>query len=156
MTRILIAEHNTEVSQFLKKELKGAYNIVHIVDNSRDAWRMIGQDDYDVLMINIIMPGIDGFVLAQKALQMNPGIQIIFITGFAAVAMDTYNTPSYAPRPVTSRPFHLRDIAPRVRFFMGEADLPFDQVHSYQVPAHDDNVIYARFGEQTTTSSGQG
>lgn len=148
MTKILIAEHNKEVSKFLKKQLKGAYNMVDLAETSYDAWKAIGTGEYDVLMIDIIMPGIDGFVLAQKALQLNPGMQVIFITGFAAVAMDTYNTPSYAPRPMTSRPFHLRDISARIKFYMGEADLPFENIYGQQQgQAASDNVVYAQFGE---------
>ena len=75
-------------------------------------------------------------------------MQIIFITGFAAVAMDTYNTPSYAPRPMTSRPFHLRDISARIKFYMGEADLPFEHIYGQQDGQQaSDNVVYATFGE---------
>jgi len=149
MTKILIAEQNTAVSSFLKKQLKGAYNDTTVVNSSNEAWKAIGQMDYecDVLMIDIMMPGIDGFVLAQKALQFNPGLQVIFITGFAAVAMDSYNTPTHAPRPMTSRPFHLRDIADRIRFYMGEADLPFDAIYAQQQNTAQDNVVYATFGQ---------
>ena len=148
MTRILIAEHNKEVSSFLRKQLKGAMNTIDLADTSYDAWKAIGSGDYDVLMVDIVMPGIDGFVLAQKALQLNPGMQIIFITGFAAVAMDTYNTPNHAPRPMTSRPFHLRDIAARIKFYMGEADLPFETIYNQQkAESTQSNIIYAEFGE---------
>jgi|AntRauTorcE11897_2_1112592.scaffolds.fasta_scaffold00743_9 two-component system cell cycle response regulator CpdR len=150
MSRILIAEYNTTVSSFLRKQLKTAYNTVEISETSENTWKAVNSTEYDVLMINIVMPGIDGFVLAQKALQANPGLQVIFITGFAAVAMDTYNTPHYAPRPMTSQPFHLREAAQRVRFYLGEADLPFDQNGSYgyghKTDLTQDNVIYAQFG----------
>lgn len=149
MSRILIAEHNEEVSKFLKKQMRGSHYAIDLKTQSIDAWRAIGNEDYDVLMIDIMMPGIDGFVLAQKALKINPGMQIIFITGFAAVAMDTYNTPTYAPRPMTSKPFHLRDILTRIRFYLGEADLPFDSIYAQQHrdAVAQDNVIYARFDQ---------
>ncbi len=149
MSRILIAEHNQEVSKFIKKQFRGSHYQLDMKTQSIDAWRAIGNEDYDVLMIDIMMPGIDGFVLAQKALKLNPGMTIIFITGFAAVAMDTYNTPTYAPRPMTSKPFHLRDIMGRIRFYMGEADLPFDSIyaHQHRDAVAQDNVIYAQFGQ---------
>lgn len=147
MTRILIAEHNKSVSSFLKKQLKGAYNTIDVIEDSYDVWKTVNSGEYDVLMVNIVMPGLDGFVLAQKALSVNPALQVMFITGFSAVAMDTYNTPHYAPSPMTSRPFHLREAAQHVQFYMGEADLPFEygytDHHSMQAQ---DNVIYAQFG----------
>ena len=103
MAKILIAEHNSTTAAYLAATLKKAGNTVESVDNCLDAWRVSSRDSYDVLLVNVVMPGIDGFVLAQKALQDNPGLQVIFITGFAGVAMDTHATPAYAPAPVTRR-----------------------------------------------------
>jgi len=141
MARILVAEHNNTTASYLHDALKKAGNSVDVVDNCLDAWRVSSQDCYDILLVDVVMPGIDGFILAQKALQENPELQIIFLTGFAGVAMDTYATPAYAPAPITTRPFHLKDIVSRVRYLMGQGGLP-----SYQ-PQHDanNNVIYADF-----------
>jgi len=140
----MIAEHNKSAASYLYKSLKQEGNTVTIADNSIDAWATAsGPEEYDIMMIDVVMPGLDGFVLAQKALQANPGLQIIFITGFAAVAMDTYNTPSYAPSPMTSRPFHLKDMPARVHYMMGEADIPYENA-----PANNsNNVVYAEFGQ---------
>lgn len=151
MTKILIAENNQATLEFLSTALKRAGNLVETTDNSLDAWRATSHSYYDVMIVNIMMPGIDGFILAQKALQDNPDIQIIFVTGFAAVAMDTYATPTYAPAPMTSRPFHLRDIVSRVRYLMGETDLPMQAGFGFGTAAtaahvNNDNVIYAQFG----------
>jgi len=115
MARILVAEHNRTTSAYLHAALKKAGNTVDVVDNCLDAWRVSSDDRYDILLVDVVMPGIDGFILAQKALQENPELQIIFVTGFAGVAMDTYATPAYAPAPITTRPFHLKDIVSRVR-----------------------------------------
>jgi len=92
------------------------------------------------------MPGIDGFVLAQKALQENPGMQVIFLTGFAGVAMDTHATPAFAPAPVTSRPFHLRDIAGRIRYMMGQGALPAKAYADTRAEAG--NIIYPDFAQK--------
>lgn len=141
MARILIAEHNQTTADYLYATLKKAGYDVDKIDNSLDAWRLTSREIYDVLMVDIAMPGIDGFILSQKALQENPSLQIIFITGFAGVAMDTYATPPYAPAPITTRPFHLRDIAGRIRYMMGYGNLPATN-HLQQAA---DNVVYANF-----------
>lgn len=143
MARILIAEHNTTTAEYLYNTLKKAGNTVEMVDNCLDAWRVSSRDAYDVLLVNVVMPGIDGFVLAQKALQDNPGLQVIFITGFAGVAMDTHATPAYAPAPVTTRPFHLKEVASRVRYLMGQGSLPLKAPQ----PGSEGNIIYADFAQ---------
>ena len=144
MARILIAEHNSTTASYLHATLKKAGNTVETVDNCLDAWRVSSRDSFDVLLVNVVMPGIDGFVLAQKALQDNPGLQVIFLTGFAGVAMDTHATPAYAPAPVTTRPFHLKEIASRVRYLMGQGSLPLKAPHQ----SADGNIIYADFAHK--------
>ena len=56
--------------------------------------------------------------------------------------MDTYATPAYAPAPITTRPFHLKDIVSRVRYLMGQGGLPSYQPQQSGSP---DNVVYADF-----------
>jgi len=146
MARILIAEHNEQTAAYLYNTLKKAGNSVEVVDNCLDAWRVSSKDFYDVLLVNVVMPGIDGFVLAQKALQENPGMQVIFLTGFAGVAMDTHATPAFAPAPVTSRPFHLRDIAGRIRYMMGQGALPAKAYADTRAEAG--NIIYPDFAQK--------
>jgi two-component system, cell cycle response regulator CpdR len=55
----------------------------------------------------------DGIELARKATELDPEIKVMFITGFAAVAL---NPDSQAPRDakVLSKPFHLRDLVTEV------------------------------------------
>ena len=150
MARILIAEHNESTASYLSAALKKAGNSVIMAHNFLDAWKFSSKEQFDVLLVNVVMPGVDGFVLAQKVLQDNPGLQVIFITGFACVAMDTYATPVYAPAPITTQPFHLSEIASRVRYLMGLGGLP--QKTSYTA---DSSVIYAEFGAAKTSMQQQ-
>lgn len=140
MAKVLIAEHNQTLSSYLAASLKKAGHGVQVVDNYLDAWRSSSQESFDVLMVDVVMPGIDGFVLAQKILQDNPGMQVIFITGFAGVAMDTQATPVYAPAPITMRPFHLRESASRIRYLMGHGALPVTDANTGE-----GRVVYADF-----------
>jgi two-component system cell cycle response regulator CpdR len=119
MARILVAENNKTVAGYICASLKKGCHLVDLTDNALDTWRASGTTAYDALIIDVMMPGIDGFVLAQRALQENPHLQVIFVTGFAAVAMDTYATPAYAPAPLTLRPFHLRMLNTKLRMLFG-------------------------------------
>jgi two-component system cell cycle response regulator CpdR len=59
------------------------------------------------------MPGMDGIELAKRAAETDSGLKIMFITGFAAVAL---HPSSQAPKQakVLSKPFHLREIVAEV------------------------------------------
>ncbi len=153
MAHILIAEHNKAVSSYLVKTLKQNGHNVVLTDNSLEAWKISGQFEFDILIVDIVMPGMDGFVLAQKALQANPYLHVIFITGFAAVAMDTYNSPEYAPQPMTAAPFHLKEVNNRIRYMMGDLTaFPIDNCSSDN-SQNSENIVYADFTRKRKVSS---
>ena len=56
---------------------------------------------------------LDGIELARRATQLDPDLKVMFITGFAAVAL---NPDSQAPKDakVLSKPFHLKDLVSEV------------------------------------------
>jgi len=144
MAHILIAEQNPSTTRYLTASLKKTGSSVATVDNCLDAWRTLSREAFDILIINVVMPGVDGFVLAQKALQDNPDLQVIFITGFAAVALDKAATPVYAPAPITTLPFHLSEVPRHVRYLMGLSSLPARSTAG----AMGGSVVYANFGQR--------
>ena len=60
------------------------------------------------------MPEMDGIELARRAAELDPGLKIMFITGFAAVALHP-DSPAPKDAKVLSKPFHLRDLVRRGR-----------------------------------------
>ena len=68
---------------------------------------------FDLLVTDIVMPGIDGIELAKRAADIDSGLKIMFITGFAAVAL---HPASQAPKQakVLSKPFHLRTLVQEI------------------------------------------
>ena len=66
---------------------------------------------FDLLLTDIMMPGIDGIELAKQAEILSPGIKIMFITGFAAVAMSEQDVNNQT---VLSKPVHLRQLVDEV------------------------------------------
>ena len=70
------------------------------------AFEEIKQTSFDLLLTDIVMPEMDGIELARRAAELDPSLKIMFITGFAAVAL---HPDSRAPKDakVLSKPFHL-------------------------------------------------
>jgi|SRR5690606_33668841 len=109
MKRILLAEDDNDMRRFLVKALeKAGYHVTHF-DNGASAYERLREEPFSLLLTDIVMPEMDGIELARRATELDPDLKIMFITGFAAVAL---NPDSEAPRDakVLSKPFHLRDL----------------------------------------------
>ncbi len=113
MQKILLAEDDNDMRRFLVKALEGAGYEVISFDNGLSAYNRLREEPFELLLTDIVMPEMDGIELARRASELDPDIKIMFITGFAAVAL---NPDSQAPRnaKVLSKPFHLRDLVNEV------------------------------------------
>src|SRR5580765_775681 len=108
MSRILLAEDDSDMRRFLAKALQHAGHDVVAFDNGRSAYERIREEPF-TLLLDIVMPEMDGIELARRATELDPDLKVMFITGFAAVAL---NPDSNAPKDakVLSKPFPLRDL----------------------------------------------
>ncbi|MDB5682749.1 MAG: response regulator [Sphingomonas bacterium] len=112
MIRILLAEDDDSMRVYLARALeKVGYSVV-AVDRGTAALPLLERESFDLLLTDIVMPEMDGIELAQRAGVIAPGMRVMFITGFAAVALRTGNTQPQAR--VLSKPFHLRDLVSEV------------------------------------------
>lgn len=113
MRRILLAEDDEDMRRFLVKALKNAEFDVVDFGNGADAYERLKEEPFTLLLTDIVMPEMDGIELARRAAELDPDLKIMFITGFAAVALNPDNE---APKEakVLSKPFHLRDLVQEV------------------------------------------
>lgn len=113
MNRILLAEDDNDMRRFLAKALEKAGYEVTSFDNGKSAYEKLREEPYSLLLTDIVMPEMDGIELARRASELDPDLKIMFITGFAAVAL---NPDSNAPKDakVLSKPFHLKDLVREV------------------------------------------
>jgi two-component system cell cycle response regulator CpdR len=113
MAHILLAEDDESLRRFLSAALVKAGHAVTDFGDGGEAYECLKGFAFDLLLTDIVMPGMDGIELAKRAAEMNEALKIMFITGFAAVAL---HPSSGAPKQakVLSKPFHLREIVAEV------------------------------------------
>ncbi len=119
MARILLAEDDTSMREYLQRALQRVGYDVDAVGCGTEAIPLLEAGRYDLLLTDIVMPEMDGIELAQKASAMDPDIRVMFITGFAAVALQSGRAAPEAK--MLSKPFHLKDLVAEVdRIFQTE------------------------------------
>ena len=113
MARILLAEDDGGLRRVLAGRLQRAGHEVDAVGDGRTALAAISGQPYDILVTDVVMPGLDGVELARRAVRSRPGLPVVLIAGFAAVAMSQSATTPGHFRPL-ARPVHLRQLASEV------------------------------------------
>ncbi len=111
--RILLAEDDEDMRRFLAKALENAGYEVTSFDNGQSAYDRLREEPFNLLLTDIVMPQMDGIELARKAAELDPDLKIMFITGFAAVALNA-DLEAAKDAKILSKPFHLRDLVSEV------------------------------------------
>ena len=113
MAQILLAEDDASMREFLAKALRNAGHHVVAVGDGLDAMESLDGFRADLLLADVVMPGLDGIELARRAAKLQPGLKVMFITGFAAVALKNRDQTPHGAR-ILSKPFHLRHLVEEV------------------------------------------
>lgn len=115
MARILIAEDDSSMRQFLAMALRRAGHEVELCEDGLAALTAVqnAAAPYDLLLADIVMPGMDGIELSRKAADLVPGLKVMFITGFAGVALANQDAVQPDAK-IMSKPFHLKDLVDQV------------------------------------------
>lgn len=113
MAKILLAEDDPSMRTFLARALARAGHAVAEVGDGMSALTRLHDEEFDLLLADVVMPGIDGVELARRAGEVRPAMKVMFITGFAAVALRARQRQHPGAR-VLSKPFHLRDLVQEV------------------------------------------
>jgi two-component system, cell cycle response regulator CpdR len=109
MAHVLIAEDDDQMRAFLCRGLQRAGHAVAAAGDGAAALDCALRTDFDLLLADIVMPGMDGIELARRVAVRQPWIRVMFITGFAAVAIPDDDFGGNRP-PVLAKPFHLRHL----------------------------------------------
>lgn len=86
--KILVVEDNLD-SQLMVCELVGMLgHTVSGVSDGESAWKLLNEQDFDILFTDVSLPGMSGIALARMVLRDKPGTRIIFSTGYGKESMD--------------------------------------------------------------------
>ena len=86
--KILVVEDNLD-SQLMVCELVGMLgHTVSGVSDGEAAWKLLNEQDFDILFTDVSLPGMSGIALARMVLRDKPDMRIIFSTGYGKESMD--------------------------------------------------------------------
>lgn len=81
MASILVIDDDRAVLATIKILLERAGHAVEGVDNSRTGLRLLGAQSFDLLIVDIFMPGMDGFETMKVVHRSRPHMPVVVISG---------------------------------------------------------------------------
>ena len=83
--RILIVDDEEIVIRSCLRILDGDEFQVESVQDGREALRKIEENPYDVVILDIMMPNIDGLEVLRRVKETHPNMDVIMVTGLSQV-----------------------------------------------------------------------
>lgn len=78
--RILIVEDELDLQNVLKKRLMAEHYSVDVCDNGQDAIDFIDMTSYDVIVLDIMLPGLNGLEILQKMRKQKNQTPVLLLT----------------------------------------------------------------------------
>ena len=77
--RIFIVEDERRIARFLQIELEHEGFETATEDNGQRAFERIGQERFDLVLLDVMLPGLDGFEVCRKVREFS-SVPIIMLT----------------------------------------------------------------------------
>ncbi len=123
--RILFVEDDESVRQYVKSILETAGYTVYSEETGMAAIEKLDSlpEPPDLLLTDVIMPGMDGRILAKEVTRRSPGIPVIFMSGYAEVAAGLPG-PEVSDFRMIQKPFSSGELLGAIRAAFEQATPP--------------------------------
>ena len=81
MQKLLLVDDDTEVLSVNKRYFEQEGFLIRTAPSAEDAYRVLGEFKPDCILLDVMMPGTDGFSACAKIKQLSNGAPVIFLTG---------------------------------------------------------------------------
>ena len=114
MNRILIAEDEPRLSSFLEKGLHAAGYVTTLADNGEAAALMARDDEFDLMILDIGLPRLDGFEVLRRVRDGGNRLPVVVLTARDDIGDKVAGLDGGADDYVT-KPFRFEELLARVR-----------------------------------------
>ena len=81
-SKIMIVDDEDTVCRSIKKALSREEYDIDVALSGEGALKMEKQKSYDVIIVDLMMPGINGMELLKSLKSVSPAVQVVMITGY--------------------------------------------------------------------------
>ncbi len=126
--RILIVEDEPKVASFIKKGLEENHFEAETAYDGLSAEKLALQYKYNLIILDIIIPGISGLDLCKKLKKINPNVPVLILTALGTTDDKVAGFDAGADDYLV-KPFEFRELLARVKVLLKKINQPLETVN---------------------------
>jgi len=115
--RILVAEDDSPMASLISKGLAAEQYAVDVAGDGEEAKHLAFEYDYDLIILDLKMPKVEGFDVIQKVRGKKPNLPVIILSGLDRME-DKVRSLDVGAADYLTKPFSFSELSARVRAVM--------------------------------------
>src|SRR5512136_1019465 len=113
--KILVVDDEDTVCRSIRKALVREEYEIDVALSGEEALKMEGEKKYDVIIVDLMMPGINGMDLLKSLKAVSPAVQVVMITGYPTMknTLQAMQIGAFDFLPKPFLPYDLRNLVAR-------------------------------------------
>ncbi|QFG69424.1 response regulator transcription factor [Ornithinimicrobium pratense] len=111
---LLVVEDETNIRELLTTSLRFAGFAVHAAPDGRTALQLAGEHDFDLAVLDIMLPDMDGFTVTRTLRDRGADLPIVFLTARDSLD-DKVKGLTVGGDDYVTKPFSLEEVVARIR-----------------------------------------
>ncbi|MDN4052000.1 MULTISPECIES: heavy metal response regulator transcription factor [unclassified Massilia] len=137
MAKILLVEDQATAAAYLSQGLKEEGMVVDVASNGPDGLHLLLTADYDVAILDVMLPGLDGWTILETARRARRQTPVLFLTARDAID-DRVRGLDLGAEDYLVKPFAFSELLARVRVILRRNDR--SSTHGEQTIFHMDDL----------------
>ena len=125
--RILMAEDDAALASFVRKGLEAEHYAVDVSGDGEQARAMATELDYDLLVLDLSLPRLDGVSVLRSVRARKPSVPILVLTGRSKVE-DRVQCLDLGADDYLTKPFSFSELSARIRALLRRAHMPAESL----------------------------
>jgi two-component system response regulator VicR len=144
MAKILYVEDDPNLAFVTKDSLEeiGDFDISHFSDG-KEAWKVFKKEKFDLCLLDVMLPELDGFSLAEKIREQNAHIPIIFLSA-KALPEDRIQGLKVGGDDYITKPFSIEELELKIKVFLKRNAVSSSPVVQDNIPCGDYTFCYSQ------------
>jgi DNA-binding response OmpR family regulator len=146
--KLLLVEDDQQISELLREALEDQHYVVDIATDGQEGWEFVTAFEYDLLMLDLTLPKLDGLSLCRRLRSDGYQMPILMLTGRNTSQEQVTGLDAGADDYIV-KPYKLPELSARIRALLRRGQPSLPMVMTWGKLCLDPNTVEASYGGKT-------